>query len=123
MNLASIRKTENLHIVFWLIKDTCWVMNYTLPGVLMIAPTLGVALYLSWKCRHDVNELAHSLAVCFWIGANSVWMLGEFFWEDRLRTPAFLLFACGLICILLNYLVFRRPTMRKPEGSAPKSPR
>ncbi|WP_219928772.1 hypothetical protein [Flavobacterium album] len=23
---ACYRKTENLHIVFWLIKDLCWVM-------------------------------------------------------------------------------------------------
>ena len=47
----KIRKYENLHIIFWLIKDTCWMLGLKVLGALMIFPTLGVAIYIIYKTR------------------------------------------------------------------------
>ena len=76
---AEYRKMENTHILFWLLKDISWCMVWKTLGILMITPTLGIALVIAWRTRHLKSELAHNLAIVFWISANSYWMLSEFF--------------------------------------------
>ena len=39
---ARFRRIENMHILFWLIKDACWAINPHVPAMLMIIPTMGV---------------------------------------------------------------------------------
>lgn len=73
-----LREYENFHIVLWLLKDTCWVMDFKVPGLIMILPTISVALHITWLHRKSMAELLHNLAVVLWISANSVWMIGEF---------------------------------------------
>ena len=102
--LEKIRKIENSHIILWLIKDTFWVMDVKVLGVIMIVPTIAVALYLTIISRRDRKEFLHSLAVCFWILANGTWMIGEFFYEDGLRPYALLFFLAGLLSIGIYYL-------------------
>ncbi len=104
-NPALWRRLENGHILLWLLKDTCWVLEFKTGGVLMIAPTMGMAFLLLWKLRHSRAEAFHNGAVCFWIAANSVWMLGEFF-DWPLRPVAAGLFLAGLGLLLFYYLVF-----------------
>ena len=77
------RSMENLHIVFWLFKDIAWCMLWRPLGILMIIPTLFIAIRLSIRNRHDMNDLCHNLAVVFWITANSYWMITEFFGFDE----------------------------------------
>ena len=77
------RKTENLHIVFWLMKDISWCMLWRTLGIVMIVPTLGAAIFITWRARHIKADLAHNLAVVFWITANAWWMLAEFFEFDE----------------------------------------
>lgn len=77
------RSMENLHIVFWLFKDIAWCMLWRPLGILMIIPTLFIAIRLSIRNRHDMNDLCHNLAVVFWITANSYWMISEFFGFDE----------------------------------------
>jgi len=101
---TKIRKYENMHIALWLLKDTCWVMDFKPAGLFMIVPTLSVAFYLTWYLRKEKAELLHNLAVCFWIMANSVWMIGEFYFEDGTRPYAIVFFAAGIICIATYYL-------------------
>ena len=43
------RKIENLHIVLWLIKDLCWVMLWKPLGLIMITPTIGASLLITWQ--------------------------------------------------------------------------
>jgi hypothetical protein len=97
--LDRIRKFENLHILLWLLKDTCWIMNWRELGMLMIAPTVATAFYISWLSRKDPKELMHNLAVCCWILANSIWMVGEFFFDDSTRNFALIFFLIGLALI------------------------
>lgn len=101
--LQHIRKFENAHIVLWLIKDTCWIQNFKLAGVIMVVPTVGMAIYITWLSRPDARELAHNLAVCCWIVANSIWMVGEFFCHDTTRQLATVFFAFGLAIIAGYY--------------------
>jgi hypothetical protein len=43
--MHKIRFIENFHIVLWLIKDSCWLVQFKIGGVIMIVPTIGMALY------------------------------------------------------------------------------
>lgn len=100
----NIRHYENFHILLWLIKDLCWVSLSRSLGVFMIIPTVSLAIYITIINRADKAELAHNLAVCFWISANSVWMLGEFYLADSTRSIATVLFILGLLMMLRYYL-------------------
>ncbi len=102
--LQKIRGIENLHILLWIIKDTCWVQDFRILGVSMIVPTLAVAGYLTVKARRERDEFIHNLAVVFWLCANSIWMIGEFFYEDHTRNYALIFFACGLFTLALHYV-------------------
>lgn len=99
----DIRSIENLHIMFWLIKDYGWVQDIHFLGVLMVIPTLSIAIWLAWKLRTDRSELAHNLAICCWIIANSIWMAGEFFLEDGTRPLATVFFSLGILALLVHY--------------------
>ncbi|GAB3636252.1 hypothetical protein GCM10027422_18420 [Hymenobacter arcticus] len=113
---AEYRKMENRHILFWLVKDISWCMVWKTLGILMIGPTLGIALVIAWRTRSLKSELAHNLAIVFWISANSYWMLSEFFGFDTVRIGtitdgkhlAIIPFGIGL-AILLYYYVVQKP--------------
>lgn len=110
---AKYRQMENTHILFWLIKDISWCMVWKTLGILMIAPTLGIALVIAWRTRALKSELAHNLAIVFWITANSYWMLSEFFGFDTVRIGtltdgkhlAIIPFSIGLAILAYYYLV------------------
>ena len=103
MTKTNIRKFENFHIILWLIKDLCWVTLSETMAIIMIFPTVAFAIYITWIARANRAELFHNLAVCFWIGANSVWMIGEFYYEDGLRSQATVFFILGLSSIAWYY--------------------
>ncbi len=105
---------ENAHILLWLIKDTCWAMVWKPGGIFMIFPTLSVAFYILWKSRHIRAELFHNLAVCLWISANSVWMVGEFFAKET-KPYAVVLFICGLTTLFIYYFFYFATDKRKEK--------
>jgi hypothetical protein len=99
------RRTENLHILFWLLKDISWAMLWKPLGLAMLAPTLTVAVLITWQTRYIKAELFHNLAVTFWICANGYWMIVEFLDKDaELRKYTAIPFAIGLFFILTYYL-------------------
>jgi hypothetical protein len=100
----NIREYENLHILLWLTKDTCWILGLKIGGVIMIVPTIAAAMHITWRWRRDSNEFFHSLAICFWIIANGIWMVGEFYCDDCLRRYAIPFFALGLLSVGVHYL-------------------
>ncbi len=102
--VRKIRQQENLHILLWLIKDTFWVLDFKIGGMLMVLPTLLVAIFITWNWRHYRSELFHNTAVCFWISANITWMIGEFFFADGTRPIAIGFFVAGLLVIGYYYL-------------------
>jgi hypothetical protein len=102
--MKDIRKYENLHIAFWLIKDACWCLLFKPLGMLMIIPTLYVAIDITWRSRKIKTDLFHNTAVTLWICANATWMTGEFFFEDHFRSYAMIFFTLGLLVIAYFYL-------------------
>lgn len=101
----SYRWIENAHILLWLIKDACWSLEWKPGGIFMIFPTVTVAFYITWRSRKIRTELFHNIAVCAWILANSVWMLGEFFDHDE-RIYAACLFGIGIATLAVYYLFY-----------------
>jgi hypothetical protein len=101
----TFRWLENAHILLWLIKDTCWAMEWKQGAIFMIFPTVSVAFFLLWKSKKIRAELYHNLAVCFWIMANSTWMVGEFI-EVDFRPYAAVLFSIGLSALAVYYMFF-----------------
>lgn len=109
---AKFRKIENLHIVFWLLKDLSWAMLWKPLGLIMIIPTIAAALIITWQTRHIKSELLHNVAVDFWILANAYWMLTEFYSKnDNLRYYTIIPFTIGII-IIVYYYFFVKPKER-----------
>ncbi len=98
----SLRHFENLHIPLWLLKDTCWMMEWKIMGMIMIVPTVSVALFLTSKSR-QTKDFYINLAVSFWISANAYWMCCEFFGHPELKFYAAIPFGLGMISTLLFY--------------------
>lgn len=110
----NFRKVENLHIVFWLIKDLSWAMLWRPLGIAMVFPTIAAALYITWQTRHIKSELFHNLAVICWICANAFWMITEFFkLPDHLRYYTAIPFTIGVAFIITYYLVIQPAEKRK----------
>ena len=113
------RRTENLHILFWLIKDMSWAMLWKPIGIFMIFPTIGVAVLITWQTRKIKSELFHNLAVTFWICANALWMMLEFTGnDDHYRKYTAIPFSIGLFFILAYYLVILPKEKRKEKELA-----
>jgi hypothetical protein len=112
---ARFRRMENLHIAFWLTKDISWCMIWKELGIAMIVPTLSIAIWISYKNREIKSELAHNLAIVFWISANAYWMISEFIgfdeapvWRDYTgKHLALIPFTCGAAVLIYYYLVQR----------------
>ncbi|HEY1113917.1 MAG TPA: hypothetical protein VGE66_10155 [Chitinophagaceae bacterium] len=112
---ARYRQMENMHILFWLVKDISWCLVWKPLGIAMIFPTLIAALVIAWRTREVKSELAHNLAVIFWIVANSYWMISEFFYFDEIKVwgsitgkdVAVVPFAIGILILLVYYLVIK----------------
>jgi len=113
---AKYRRMENMHIVFWLFKDISWCMIWKTLGIMMVVPTLTIAIIIAWRTRQFKSELAHNLAIVFWISANSLWMISEFFNFDTMiiwqqytgKHLALIPFFTGAL-ILLYYYIVQRP--------------
>ncbi|HEY8035237.1 MAG TPA: hypothetical protein VIF37_06580 [Methylobacter sp.] len=103
MRETKLREYENFHIVLWLLKDTCWLMEWRLQGIIMIVPTIAAALHITWLGRHNTANLFHNLAVSSWICGNAVWMIGEFFFDDTLRPFAKVFFSIGVLFLVVYY--------------------
>ncbi len=110
--MRSLRASENFHILLWLLKDLCWVMDLKVPGLVMILPTFAMAVWIAWRSRHDLGELLHCVAVVFWITANGTWMIGEFFFDNRTLPLAICFFGAGLLTLIpyYGYLLLRKAT-------------
>lgn len=119
---ARYRKMENMHIVFWLVKDISWCMIWKVLGIAMIFPTLIISIVIAWRTRQLKSELAHNLAITFWISANSLWMISEFFGFDTVSVGnyfegkhlALIPFSIGVL-ILAYYYAFQKRYEEKEE--------
>jgi hypothetical protein len=112
---ARYRNMENMHIIFWLLKDLSWCLIWKPLGIAMIFPTLIISIIIAWRTSHIKAELAHNLAISFWITANSYWMISEFFGFDETlifglvegKYFAVIPFSIGVIILVYYYLFYK----------------
>ena len=100
-----LREYENFHIVLWIMKDTCWLMEWKIGGVIMITPTILAALHITWLSRKNLADFFHNITISNWICGNAVWMIGEFFYDDTFRPFAKIFFAIGLAFLMFYYFI------------------
>ena len=111
---ARYRKMENMHIIFWLLKDISWCLVWKPLGLLMILPTLIIAIIISVRNKQIVSETCHNVAIVFWITANSYWMISEFFhFDDHIvfssitfRDLTVVPFAIGILILAYYYILW-----------------
>ena len=110
MSNERLSRFDNMHILFWLIKDMSWCLMSKTIGTLMIAPTIAIALIILVRSREHLTSFVHNLAVLFWISANSLWMLGEMYCQDCTKPYAIWLFSAGMgvLTIYYTYLMGKR---------------
>jgi hypothetical protein len=99
-----IKRHENLHIVFWLIKDSCWMLEFRWLGIAMVIPTLIIAGTIAYISR-KTDDLYINLSIFFWISANSYWMFIEFFTTGEYKFLAVYPFALGFVFVGLYYYI------------------
>jgi archaellum biogenesis protein FlaJ (TadC family) len=104
MSTERLSRFDNMHILFWLIKDMSWCLMSKTIGTIMIVPTVVVALVILVRSREHMTSFVHNLAVLFWISANSMWMVGEMFCQDCTKPYAVWLFSAGMGVLLVYYV-------------------
>lgn len=117
------RRMENLHIIFWLLKDISWCMVWRPLGIAMIFPTLIIAIVISVQNRKYVSEVCHNWAIVFWIAANSYWMISEFFEFDEslfifgisYKYIAIIPFSIGILILMYYYLIWKPSNKNEVE--------
>jgi hypothetical protein len=113
--IDRIKRHENLHIVFWLIKDSCWMLEIKWLGALMVIPALIMAIRITYLTRGSLDYYLN-FAIFFWITANSYWMLVEFFFNNAHKNFAGLFFGLGFLFVGIFY--FKSLRGKKAETSA-----
>jgi len=98
-----LKKYDNLHIIFWLIKDSCWMLELRWLGAIVMVPTLYLALHIIFKTLHT-KDVFINIAIFFWITANSFWMMMEFFNNDRFKNYSLIPFCLGFLFVGIYYL-------------------
>ena len=110
------RRMENLHILFWLLKDISWCMIWRPLGIAMIFPTLIFAIIITIRTRHFISEFYHNTAVLCWIVANSYWMVSEFltfdsmplnFYDYSYKDLTIIPFSIGILMLAYFYIWLR----------------
>ncbi len=97
-----IKKYDNLHIILWLIKDSCWMLELKWLGTIIMVPTIYLALHIIIKTFHT-KDVYFNIATFFWITANSFWMMMEFFNNDRYKYYSIIPFLLGFISVGIYY--------------------
>jgi hypothetical protein len=110
MTSERLSRFDNMHILFWLIKDMSWCLMSKTVGTLMILPTVLIALIILWRSRDHITSFVHNLAVLFWISANSLWMVGEMYCNDCTKPYAIWVFAAGMgvLAVYYAFLLLRK---------------
>lgn len=122
MKQVPVRIHENLHVILWLLKDLSWLMEYKVFGLVMVVPTVVVAVLIAWGSRRDRGELIHASAVVLWILANSTWMIEDFFFDAKGHGIPQVIFLLGLGLLAIHYLVLLPvASLRSKETTMPRT--
>jgi len=76
----TFRDYETIHLLFWAVKDTCWIFNWKYAYALGFVPTLLLNVdltYLYATHKNQFGEMIHSIILGLWVLSNGVWAYGE----------------------------------------------
>ncbi len=109
--IDRVKRQENLHILFWLVKDSCWMLEIKWLGAFMVLPTISIALWIIYITR-KLPDLYINIAIFFWISANSYWMIVEFFFNSQHKFLAGIPFSLGFVFVGVYYFrVYRQKSI------------
>lgn len=97
-----LKKYDNLHIIFWLVKDSCWMLELRWLGALVMIPTIYLAIHIIFKTLRS-KDVFINIAIFFWISANSFWMMMEFFNDDLYKNYSLIPFSLGFVFVGIYY--------------------
>jgi hypothetical protein len=81
----------------------CWSIDSKI-GAILVLPTIAVSIWILFQSK-TVSAIYHNIAVCFWITANSLWMISELYkFEDKAKPIVIILFAIGIIMLAYYYI-------------------
>lgn len=80
------------------------MLEWKLAAVIMIIPTIFMALWIVIKSSSNVLNFLPNLAVLCWILANAIWMLDEFYLPG-IKLYSLIPFISGLV--LMFYYIFK----------------
>ena len=103
--MSKVRGYENFHILLWLLKDSFWLMEWKLAGISAIVPVMLLAFRIAWLDRKDTANLLHNIAIICWLCGDSIWMIGDFFFNSRLKQLPATFFGIGILVLAIYYLV------------------
>lgn len=103
-NNKSKLSLEHFHSLLWLLKDICWLLLLPIVGSIILVPTVGLAIFISWKSFSDRFQFFQNLSITFWVSANATWMVGELFYDDTTRPYALGFVTLGLVSWVLSLL-------------------
>jgi hypothetical protein len=109
--LERLKRYEGLHVFCWLIKDSCWMLEFKLLGTVMIVPTVLLALYFLVAGWGTPDIYLHGAIFC-WITANSFWMLMEFFNHEQLKHFSGIPFFLGIASIVGYFFATRKKSQQ-----------
>ena len=92
---------ETLGSVLWFIMDGFWMLSQTLPAKGMVAPTLAVNLLVFRYTERSFSQYCVVAAMNSWLLMNICWMLGDLDKDPRPVAVAQMMFALGMLLLLL----------------------
>ncbi len=105
--MGKIRFLENIHILFWLIKDISWVMIWKPLGIAMVFPTVLMAAWFCIKSFRNTEFYVYLATLC-WILANAIWMFLEFFHHEEIRGIVAIPFCIGIVLVAIYIVLYLR---------------
>lgn len=99
---------DNLHILLWLLKDISWMLKWKIFGIIMIFPTITMAVLILKNKQKEKAELLPDWAVLLWIMANSIWMISEFY-DLKIEWIPTIFFVMGLLTITTHFVKKFKP--------------
>lgn len=109
-SLSKLKKLENIHILFWLFKDGFWMLNFQTLAIIMVIPTIIIAIINVFIIKQELEILIH-LAILCWILANCIWMFNEFYVINYYKYYASAFFSLGILFMFLYFLRLYRKTV------------
>jgi hypothetical protein len=92
---------ETVGSVLWFIMDGFWMLNQAFLAKAMVLPTLLVNLLVFRYTKHSLSQVSVVAAMNSWLLMNICWMLGDLDKDPRPIMAARVMFALGIVLLML----------------------